>query len=61
MEGSVAEEAGMRVGDVVVRINDIPTIPLSHQEAHEVLTKAGNNFCVGVLRYVLRCFWNENE
>lgn len=50
MEGSVAEESGMRVGDVVVRINDIPTIPLSHQEAHEVLTKAGNNFVVGVLR-----------
>lgn len=49
-EGSISEESGMQVGDVVVRINDIPTTPLTHQEAHEVLTKAGNNFTIGVIR-----------
>lgn len=49
-EDSIAERTGMRIGDVVVRINDIPTANLTHQEAHLFLNEAGNTFVLGVLR-----------
>ncbi|XP_044742546.1 PDZ and LIM domain protein 5-like isoform X2 [Chrysoperla carnea] len=49
-EGSLAEEAGMRVGDTVVRVNDVPTAPLSHAQAHELIKLSGNNFTLGVFR-----------
>lgn len=49
-EGSIAEEAGLKVGDVVVRINDTPTSSLSHSEAHEVIMECANTFVLGVLR-----------
>lgn len=40
----------MKVGDVVVRVNDVPTSNLNHNEAHEVILKCGNNFVMGILR-----------
>lgn len=49
-ENSLAEEAGMKFGDIIVRINDTPASNLSHLEAHNVLLSAGNNFMVGVKR-----------
>uniref|UniRef100_A0A1L8E578 Putative titin isoform x3 n=1 Tax=Nyssomyia neivai TaxID=330878 RepID=A0A1L8E578_9DIPT len=49
-EGSLAAEAGMQLGDVVVRINDTPASNLSHLEAHNVLLAAGNNFMLGIQR-----------
>ncbi|XP_055714911.1 titin-like isoform X2 [Phlebotomus papatasi] len=49
-EGSLAATVGMKVGDIVVRINDTPASNLSHLEAHNVLLAAGNNFMLGVLR-----------
>ncbi|XP_059615013.1 titin isoform X2 [Phlebotomus argentipes] len=49
-EGSLAAQAGMQLGDVVVRINDTPASSLSHLEAHNVLLAAGNNFMLGVIR-----------
>lgn len=40
----------MLEGDVVVRINDMPTINMSHEEAHLALVAAGMDFGMGVLR-----------
>lgn len=50
--GSIAEEVGMHIGDVVVRINDIPTNNLSYYDAHQLLACAGNRFVLGILRLV---------
>lgn len=37
-------------GDVVVRINDKPTIHMTHEDAHHELIAAGTEFVLGVLR-----------
>ncbi|XP_054014587.1 uncharacterized protein LOC128895746 isoform X1 [Hylaeus anthracinus] len=49
-EDSLAECMGLKVGDVVVRLNDQPISSLTHGQAHEELMRAGNNFVLGVLR-----------
>ncbi|KYQ57591.1 PDZ and LIM domain protein Zasp [Trachymyrmex zeteki] len=49
-EGSLAECMGLKVGDVVVRLNDQSIISLTHGQAHEALVHAGNNFVLGVQR-----------
>ncbi|XP_032671029.1 titin [Odontomachus brunneus] len=49
-EGSLAECMGLKVGDVVVRLNDQPISSLTHGQAHEELLHAGNNFILGVQR-----------
>ncbi|XP_015121886.1 proton channel OtopLc isoform X2 [Diachasma alloeum] len=49
-EGSLAECMGLKVGDVVVRLNDDPVSKLTHGEAHESLVQAGNNFTLVVHR-----------
>lgn len=41
---------GLKLGDVVVRINDRPVASLTHGQAHEALMLAGNNFTLGVSR-----------
>ncbi|XP_053681738.1 uncharacterized protein LOC128732499 [Sabethes cyaneus] len=48
--GSIAEELGIRVGDVVARINEIPTNNLSYYDAHQLLACAGNSFVLGIVR-----------
>ncbi|XP_029729768.2 uncharacterized protein LOC109425390 isoform X5 [Aedes albopictus] len=48
--GSIAEEVGMYLGDVVVRINDIPTGNMSYYDAHQLMACAGNRFVLGILR-----------
>lgn len=50
-EESLADQAGLKFGDIVVRINDTPASNLTHVEAHNVLVMAGNNFMIGVKRY----------
>ncbi|XP_011169574.1 glutamic acid-rich protein isoform X2 [Solenopsis invicta] len=50
MEGSLAECMGLKVGDVVVRLNDQSISSLTHGQAHEALVHAGNNFVLGVQR-----------
>ncbi|XP_053669286.1 LIM domain-binding protein 3 [Anopheles marshallii] len=50
LPGSIAEDAGMHIGDVVVRINDIPTGNMSYYDAHQLLACAGNQFVLGILR-----------
>ncbi|XP_015178765.1 PREDICTED: DNA ligase 1-like isoform X4 [Polistes dominula] len=49
-EESLAECMGIKVGDVVVRLNDQPISGLTHGQAHEALKLAGNNFVLGVQR-----------
>lgn len=49
-EGSIAEQQGLKVGDVIVRINDESTSPLSHAEAHVVISNCGNQFFFGIQR-----------
>lgn len=53
-EGSIAENAGLMVGDVIVRINDTAATPLTHDETNKIIKKCGNVFYFGVKRYV---FW----
>ncbi|XP_055523874.1 uncharacterized protein LOC129717759 isoform X6 [Wyeomyia smithii] len=48
--GSIAEAVGVRVGDVVARINEIPTNNLSYYDAHQLLACAGNSFVLGIVR-----------
>lgn len=40
----------MKVGDVIVRINDTPTSNLSHSGAHEIIMECANTFVLGILR-----------
>lgn len=40
----------MKVGDIVVRVNETPTSNLNHDAAHEVIIGCGNNFVMGILR-----------
>lgn len=53
VEGSTAEKCGLQEGDVVVRINNSPTINMSHEDAHKELVAAGAEFVLGVLRFLL--------
>lgn len=48
--GSLAENVGLRVGDVVVRVNDTPFSGLTHVQAHDIITKAGNEFILAIRR-----------
>lgn len=50
--GSTAEKCGLLEGDVVVRINDKPTINMTHEDAHRELLAAGTEFVLGVFRFV---------
>lgn len=38
------------MGDVIVRINDVPTITLNHHNAHEIIMGCANTFVLGVIR-----------
>lgn len=49
-EGSIAEQQGLKVGDVIVRINEDSTRPLTHAEAHVVISNCGNQFFFGIHR-----------
>nr|XP_012216264.1 PREDICTED: uncharacterized protein LOC105668449 isoform X1 [Linepithema humile]XP_012216266.1 PREDICTED: uncharacterized protein LOC105668449 isoform X1 [Linepithema humile] len=49
-EGSLAECMGLKIGDVIVRLNDQPISSLTHGQAHEELMHAGNNFILAIQR-----------
>lgn len=51
-EGSVAETVGMKVGDVLVQINDVTAHTLTHAEAHDVILEGKCNFTIEVQRYM---------
>ena len=50
-EESLAECMGMKVGDVILRLNDKSISDMTHGQAHEALTLAGNNFVITVQRF----------
>lgn len=41
---SLAEKAGLRVGDALIRVNDTDIYQLRHKDAQDVVVRAGNNF-----------------
>lgn len=47
---SLAESAGLEIGDIIVRINDTPTAGLTHNEVHDLLLSAGLEFELGIRR-----------
>ncbi|KAG5868457.1 hypothetical protein JTB14_010838 [Gonioctena quinquepunctata] len=49
-ENSSAEQAGLQVGDVIVRINNTSTSGLTHTEVHELISSVGSEFVLGVRR-----------
>lgn len=49
-EGSVAEQVGLRENDIIIKINNIDTDQLSHDEAHEIILYSGNNFIATIVR-----------
>lgn len=49
-EGSIAEDSGLRVGDIVVRVNYEPTIDLPHSKVQEMIINCANSFVLGVKR-----------
>lgn len=53
VESSIAQASGLQEGDVVVRINDDPTIEMTHEDAHVKLIAAGDSFVLGVLRWAI--------
>ncbi|XP_057368889.1 PDZ and LIM domain protein Zasp-like [Daphnia carinata] len=42
--GSLAETAGLKAGDAILRVNDIDVMRLRHQEALDTISQAGNQF-----------------
>ncbi|KAF2901929.1 hypothetical protein ILUMI_04253 [Ignelater luminosus] len=49
-EGSIAENVGLQVGDIAVKINDYNVEKLTHAEAHDVILNAGQEFILAVRR-----------
>lgn len=50
VENSIAQKAGLKEGDIVVRINDTSTIDLGHFDVHEIIMSCANCFVLGVRR-----------
>lgn len=48
--GSLAERAGLLVGDAVIRVNNVDVSDMRHKEAQDTIVRAGNNFEVTVQR-----------
>ncbi|KAK3914143.1 PDZ and LIM domain protein 7 [Frankliniella fusca] len=47
---SLAEHAGLKVGDVVVSVNGVPVRGATHMEAQEAVRAAGDSLTLGVIR-----------
>lgn len=50
--GSLAEKAGLRVGDALIRVNNTDIYQLRHKDAQDAVSRAGNNFELVVSRSV---------
>lgn len=49
-EGSIAEQVGLRENDIIIKLNNVETNQLSHDEAHEIILYSGNSFVATVIR-----------
>lgn len=50
VSNSVAERCGLRVGDAILKINDVETSWMSHSQAKQEIIRAGNDFVLLVER-----------
>ncbi|XP_044266674.1 calponin homology domain-containing protein DDB_G0272472-like isoform X2 [Tribolium madens] len=58
---SIAENGGLRENDIIVRVNDTPTIGITHPDAHDLLVSAGNNLTLAVRRDLSSTYEQENN
>lgn len=50
IEDSVAEACGLKADDVIVEINNVSIVNLSHEMVHQLIVGFSDNFSVGVKR-----------
>lgn len=50
--GSIADNAGLKAGDAVVRINQTDLYNLRHKDAQDAIVKAGPSFELVIQRWV---------
>lgn len=48
--GSLAEKAGLQVGDALIKVNNLEVFNLRHKDAQDAIVKAGNSFEVTLQR-----------
>lgn len=48
--GSLAEKAGLQVGDAVIRVNGKEVADVRHKDAQDTIVRAGNNVEITVQR-----------
>ncbi|XP_063934575.1 golgin subfamily A member 6-like protein 22 isoform X2 [Zophobas morio] len=49
-DGSIADKGGLKINDVIVNVNGISTIELTHNETHNLLLTAGNSLKLVIRR-----------
>lgn len=54
--GSIADNAGLKAGDAVVRLNQTDLYNLRHKDAQDAIVRAGPQFELVVQRLVDTCF-----
>jgi Periplasmic protease len=42
--GSLAEKAGLQVGDALIKVNNTDVSGLKHKDAQDVIVRSGNSF-----------------
>lgn len=47
---SLAEKAGLQVGDAVIRVNGQDVFNLRHKDAQDIIVRGGNNIEVTIQR-----------
>ena len=50
---SIAEQSGLKVGDVIQDINGMTTAQMKHQEAQQTIINAGNRISLNINRSVI--------
>ena len=50
---SIAEQSGLKVGDVIQDINGMTTAQMKHQEAQQTIINAGNRISLNINRSVM--------
>ncbi len=56
-ENSIASVAGLRVGDAILKINDIELGLMEHSRAKQEIIRAGNEFYLTVQRWTIFIYY----
>lgn len=48
--GSIADQAGLSVGDALIKVNNVDAFNLRHKDAQDLIVKSGNSFEITVQR-----------